>query len=194
MPISVPEYNQSKTRRTLILIVSIIVVFAAVWAYVFIGQKPRVADGSIQDITVIPLHSETRQGGTMREGYGGSVDVQDQTLVWVAFQMKNLTRDVPLYENGQKATLTLPDGQQLFSAAQSPTEIAKLRNLPQVSPVKGELVPPTMTLMPGQSTQGLALFAFPVKAEVWKTRREFSVSVAFNYQRDLAMQEPARVP
>jgi hypothetical protein len=190
MPFEMAPYDAGKSRRTVILIALTCVMFAGAWAYVFYAQKPRVASGAIEDIHPIPIHTELRQGGTMAEGYGGGTVKQDEMLVWVSFQMKNLTEDVPLFSTGQKATLTLPDGEEKFADAESPIEIAKARAaFSQMKEIRGNVVPTDVTLQPQKSTQGLALFVFPVTPQVWATRRAFSVSVAFQYQRDLAMKE-----
>jgi hypothetical protein len=190
MPFELAPYDSGKSRRTVILIALTCLMFASAWAYVFYAQKPRVATGAIEDIHPIPVHWELRQGGTMAEGYGGGVEKQDEMLVWVAFHMKNLTEDVPLYSSGQRATLTLPDGEEKFAVAESASEIAKARAaFPQLKDITGTLVPTDLTLQPEKSTSGLALFVFPITPKVWATRREFSVSVAFRYQRDLAMAE-----
>ncbi len=194
MPLETPVYDADKSRRIVILIAATCLMFAAVWAYVFLLRKPRVADGALQTITAVPLHSELRQGGTMSEGYGGGVESMDEMLVWVSFRMKNLTGDTPLYETRQRATLTLPDGEQKFAYAESPSEIEKLRQVPKIQQVTGTLVPREMTLAPGMGTQGMALFVFPVTKQVWDTRREFSVAVSFQWQRDLAMREITNVP
>ena len=184
-------YDESKSRRTVILIAATCILFFLAWAYMFFLQKPRVADGTITEVTAVPLHTELRQGGTMSQGYGGGIEKNDEVLVWVAFHMKNLTEDVPLYETGQRATLTLPDGEQKFAYAQTPTEVAKLRAYSRLKQVPGALLPGELTLAPGKSAQGLALFAFPITRQTWDTRREFSVAVSFQWQRDLAMKEPA---
>ncbi len=187
-----PEYvyDEGKSRRTMTLIAATCIMFFLAWAYVFFLQKPRVADGTIEAITAIPLHTELRQGGTMSEGYGGGVEKTDEVLVWVAFNMKNLTADVPLFETGQRATLTLPDGEEKFAVAETPTEVAKLRAYSKVKQVPGPLMPRELTLAPGKAARGLALFVFPVDRQTWDTRREFSVAVAFQWQRDLALREP----
>jgi hypothetical protein len=68
-------------------------------------------------------------------------------------------------------------------------EVEKSRSL-NIRQIQGHIVPSTLTLEPGKSTEGMALFVFPVTPKVWNMRRAFSVSVSFQYQRDLAMQDP----
>ena len=194
-----PPYDEGQARRTLALIAATCFLFAAVWAYVFYTQKPRVADGAIDAITVVPLHTELRQGGTVdgkttEGGYGGGLQKQDELYVWVALRMKNLTDTQPLFATGERASLAMMDGTQQFAYAESPAEVAKVRALPGVQQVPGVLVPRELTLAPGKSADGLALFAFPVTWETWDRRREFSVAVSFKYQRDLALKEPKKEP
>ncbi len=191
MPISPPAYDQTNARRTVILIGLTCFAFFSVWAWVFFVQKPRVADGAIQSITAVPFHSEFRQGGTKADGgYGGGVQKEDEMYVWAAITMKNLTADVPLYETKQRATLTLPDGEQQFAYAASPSDVAKVRSLPKLQLPEGALLPRELTLKPGQSAQGLTLFAFPITPQTWATHRDFSVAISFQWQRDLALREP----
>lgn len=190
MVFQAPAYDEGKSRRTIILIAATCFMFAAVWTFVFYHQKPRVAEGAIEQVMPVPIHTEMRQGGTMAEGYGGSVQKQDEMLVWVRFHMKNLTEDVPLYAMKQKATLTLADGEEQTAYAESPAEIAKARAaFPQLKAINGSLVPTELTLQPEKSTGGLALFVFQIPQQSWASRKEFYVSVAFEWQRDLAMRE-----
>ena len=191
MPVSPPAYDQGQARRTVILIGATCFMFFAVWAWVFFMQKPRVADGAIQSITAVPLHTAFRQAGKEADGgYGGGVQTSDEMYVWTFITMKNLTADVPLYETQQKATLTLPDGEQQFAYAASPSDVAKVRSLPKLKQPEGALLPREVTLKPGQSGQGLALFAFPITKQTWDTHRDFSVAISFQWQRDLELREP----
>ena len=118
------------------------------------------------------------------------MQTSDELYVWTAITMKNVTADVPLYETKQRATLTLPDGEQQFAYAASPSDVAKVRALPKLPQPEGALLPRELTLKPGQGAQGLALFAFPITKQAWDTHREFSVAISFQWQRDLALREP----
>jgi hypothetical protein len=183
-------HKRDRSRGTLLIIVAVCLAFASVWAYVFFAQKPRVADGAITSIEAVPLHTEISDGGAPGEGVGGGVEKSDEMLVWVRFHMTNLTEDVPLFETKQQATLTLLNGEEQFTEAQNAIEVEKARTIQGIHQVQGQLVPDTLTLDPGKSTEGVALFVFPVTPKVWKIRRAFSVSISFQYQRDLAMQDP----
>jgi hypothetical protein len=183
-------HKRDRSRGTLFIIIGVCVAFASVYAWIFIAQRPRVADGAITSIEAVPLHTEIGDGGAPGEGVGGGVEKSDEMLVWVHFHMNNLTEDVPLFETKQQATLTLLDGQEQFATAQNAIEVGKVRTLTGIKQVQGRLVPDTLTLDPGKSTEGVALFVFPVTPKVWNIRRAFSVSISFQYQRDLAMQDP----
>ncbi len=183
-------YDNKRSRATILLILAVCLLFAGVWAYVFVKQKPRVADGAIESVVGIPVHTEMRTG-TLAQGVGGAAVKDDETLVWVRFSMKNLTADVPLYATQQRATLMLADGEQLFAYAQSPREIAEARtSLPQLKAAQGELVPRETTLLAGKETSGYALFAFPVSEDTWSKRHVFSLEVTYQWQRPLELKEP----
>ncbi|RRA47405.1 hypothetical protein [Acidipila sp. EB88] len=189
-----PAYDQGQSRRVVVLIAIVCVLFASVWAYVFFKQKPRVADGAIESIRVISMHTEEHVGGTMAEGYGGGTVKTDQLLVWVVLDMTNLTLEVPLFETAQRATLSFQDGQQLFAYAAPPDQIEKLARYSPASRMQGSILPRTMTISPKQSVKGMALFVFPVTKQQWDARREFSVAMSFQYQRDLAIKEKTAQP
>ena len=188
-PYREPTYNRESSRRITILIALISFLFASVWSYVFFLQKPRVADGAIDSIVAMPYHTEYHEGGTMAEGYGGGTEKQDQMLIWVRFHMRNVTADVPLFETGQRATFSLPDGEQKFAPAESPIQVAQLRAYLKDKAVPGTLMARDLTLSPNQTAAGIALFVLPITKQVWDSRREFSVAIAFQYQRDLALKE-----
>ncbi len=190
MHINVPAYDQAQNRRTFLFIFLVSGFFFGAWALIFYQQKPRTADGEISRITVVPFHTEFRQGGTMAQGYGGSVQKEDELYVWVAMDMKNVTKKLPLFATKQRATLTLPDGEQQFANAAGPSDIAKLHTLPHMEQPEGTLLPHEFTVKPGQTAQGLLLFAFPITKQTWDTHRDFSVAISFQYQRDLALREP----
>ena len=190
MPFDTELHKRERSRGTFLIIIAVCLAFASVWAYVFFAQKPRVADGAITSITAVPLHSELSDGGAPGEGVGGGVEKTDEMLVWVHFHMNNLTKDVPLYETQQMATLTLLSGKEQFTNALNAIEVEKVRSYQGIRQVQGQLVPDTLTLAPGKSAEGLALFVFPVTPKVWNMRRAFSVSISFQYQHDLAMQDP----
>ncbi len=194
MAYQAPPYDPGQARRTFVLILVICFLFAAVWTYIFYTQKPHVAEGAINAITVAPLHTELRQGGSMSEGYGGGVQKSDELYVWVAFRMKNITGATPLYATQQRASLALADGTELSAYAASPDEVAKLRSIPKLQQVAGTFVPRELTLKPGDSAEGLALFGFPVTRQQWDLRRAFSMAVSFQWQRDLALKEPKQEP
>ncbi len=190
MPLETDVYNQGAARRTIALIAATCFMFASVTAFFFFTTRQRSSEGAIESVEVVPLHTELRQGGTMAEGYGGGVLKSDELYVWVSVRMKNLTKDKPLFETHQRARLVMLDGTEQFTESESPIEVAKVRSLRQLPPVRGALLPRDLTLAPGASAEGLALFAYPVTKHDWEVRRMFSVNISFQYQHDLALKEP----
>ncbi len=183
-------YDRAQSRRTFLLIAVICFFFFGAWAWIFLSQKPRVADGEITSVTAVPFHTEFSQGGKPSEGgYGGGLQKYDEMYVWVAMRIKSLNPQVPLFETGQKATVVLPNGEEKYAYAASLSEIAQVRKLPGIGKIPAEILARDLTLQPGQEAQGFALFAFPLTPDEWKSRHEFSVSVSWQYQRALALRE-----
>lgn len=183
-------YDRAQSRRTFLLIALICFLFFGAWAWIFLSQKPRVADGEIASVTAVPFHTEYRSGGKPSEGgVGGGIIKDDQMYVWVALRVKSLISQAPLFETGQKATLVLPSGEERYAYAASPSDIAMVRKLPGLGKTPTAILARDLTLQPGQEAQGFALFAFPLTPEEWRSRREFSVNISWQYQRALIIHE-----
>jgi hypothetical protein len=189
----------SSGRRTVALIAAVAFAFAAVWAYIFFSQKPPVAEGSINGLVEVPIHTEIRQGGTAEEGHGGGVEAEDQIFVLVNATVKD-TAKIPLFPFEQTGTLTLPTGEQKRIPALSTTDMMRaFRAYPALakahtSMIGGAPTPSLLretTLKPGEAETGLVLFAFPVNQQDWDARRSFDMEISFRWQRDLALAEPA---
>ncbi len=191
--------QEGSARLTLSLILALCVGFAAVWAYVFLSQKPPVASGAITALVAVPVHYEVRNGGSLQEGQGGGVDAEDQVFVLAAVTVKSATK-LPLYAWEQTGTLTTPEGEQKRVRALSPTDAERaFAAYPRLAQARrslsaGDALPREATLQPGQSEQGFALFAFPLKAEDWETRRTFDIAVSFRWQRELVLDQPSTQP
>jgi len=194
-----PDYDEGSSRRTLALIVAIAFAFAAVWAYVFMTQKPPVAAGVITGLMAVPIHTELRQGGTEEEGKGGGVEATDQVLVLVNATIKD-TAKIPLFPVEQTGTLTLANGEQQRLHAVSTTDMMRaFRAYPALAAahmaITGSAPTPSLlretTLKPGEAEHGLVLFSFPIETADWEGRRRFDMEISFRWQRDLAIEEPA---
>jgi hypothetical protein len=194
-----PVDGEGSGRRTLALIAAIAFGFAAIWAFIFLTQKPPVAAGVITGLAAVPIHTELRQGGTAEEGRGGGIDAQDQVLVLVNATVRD-TAHIPLFPFEQMGTLTLPTGEQKRVRALSTTDMMRaFRAYPTLAAahvaMTGAIPTPSLiretTLKPGEAEHGLVLFAFPIKKEDWDSRRSFDMDISFRWQRDLAIAEPA---
>ncbi len=194
-----PEDSQGSGRRTLALIAAIAFAFAAVWAFIFLTQKPPLAAGVMTGLAAVPIHTELRQGGTAEEGKGGGVQSQDQVLVLVNATVRDIAR-IPLFPFEQMGTLTLPTGEQKRVRAVSTNDMMRaFRAYPALAAahvtMTGAIPTPSLiretTLKPGEAEHGLVLFAFPIKQEDWDSRRSFDMDISFRWQRDLTMAEPA---
>ena len=197
-PVGAPALanEESSGRRILILIAAICLGFAGVWTYIFLNQKPPVAAGVITQLAAVPIHTELRQGGTMQEGRGGGVDVEDQVLVLVNATVKNTSR-IPIFPFEQTGTLTLPTGEQKRARALSTVDMMRaFRAYPALAaahaPVLGPSLHREVSLQPGEAEHGLVLFSFPIKQEDWESRRSFDLELSIRWQqRNLVVPEPA---
>ena len=195
---SSPVDDQDTGRRTLALIAAIAFAFAAVWAFIFLTQKPPFAAGVITGLIAVPIHTELRQGGNEQEGHGGGVEAEDQVLVLVNTTVKN-TSKIPLFPYEQTGVLTLPTGEQKHVRAVSPNDMMRaFREYPGLAAahlaITGFVPTPALaretTLQPQQAEHGLVLFAFPLSKQDWETRRSFDLELGVRWQRPLELAEP----
>ena len=187
-----PE-KEGASRRIVILIAVICVAFASVWAFVLFNQKPPVASGSVTKVVAYPIHTELRQGGTLKEGVGGGVESEDQLFVFAEVTVQS-TAKIPLFPFEQMGTLILDDGESKRVRALSPREVLQVfQTFPQLAPIRAAMPGPVLqretTIKPYSSEHGLVVFALPLKKEDWDMRRPFEVAISFRWQPDLVIAE-----
>jgi hypothetical protein len=56
---------------------------------------------------------------------------------------------------------------------------------PSLSYLRGDPIPRDITLSPGQSAEGLAIFNYPITKEQWDTLQTAKVVVQFMHQKNL---------
>ena len=178
------------TKRTLLIVLAAIVIVVVVTGlYVYTGQKPPAATGEIVNLEIFPVHSQLRVGAGA-QGIQGGMETYDQLLVLARIKIHNQAK-IPLFVRDVSANLDLNNGDSQHSTAASRSDFQNVFTAyPQLASFKGEPLPWDLTLNPGQTVEGLAVFHYPITKDQWDARRSFHGVISFQYQQDLLLPWP----
>jgi hypothetical protein len=171
------------------LIIAAVVVSIAIGLYVYLGQKPPVASGSILTMNLYPVHTLVNSGGGA-DGMQGSGEYYDQLLILTKIKITNQT-DIPLFLQDVSSTIKLPDGSEQTNTTASDKDMDRVfQAYPSLAYLRSDSIHRDITLSPGQSVQGLAVFNYPITQEQWNTLQSAKVVVSFMHQKNLEMMLP----
>jgi hypothetical protein len=173
------------------LVIAAIVVSIALGLYVYLGQKPPVAAGEVLQTTVYPVHTViNNSGGIAQEGMAGSSETYDQVLILTKIKIRNQT-DIPLFLLDISSAIKLPDGSEQENVAASNRDMDRVfQAYPSLSYLRADSIPRDMTLTPGQSAEGLAIFNYPLSKDQWGKLQTAKVVVSFMHQKNLELIIP----
>jgi hypothetical protein len=171
------------------LIIAAVVVSIAIGLYVYLGQKPPVASGSILTMNLYPVHTLVNSGGGA-DGMQGSGEYYDQLLILTKIKITNQT-DIPLFLQDISSTIKLPDGSEQTNVTASDKDMDRVfQAYPSLAYLRSDSIHRDITLSPGQSVQGLAVFNYPITQEQWNTLQSAKVVVSFMHQKNLELMLP----
>jgi hypothetical protein len=170
------------------LVIAAIVVSIALGLYVYLGQRPPVAAGEVLQTTVYPVHTViNNSGGIAQEGMAGSSESYDQVLILTKIKIRNQT-DIPLFLQDISSAIKLPDGSEQENVAASDRDVDRVfQAYPSLSYLRAASIPRDITLTPGQSAEGLAIFNYPLSKEQWGKLPTANVVVSFMHQKNLEL-------
>jgi hypothetical protein len=173
------------------LVIAAIVVSIALGLYVYLGQRPPVASGEVLQTTLYPLHTViNNSGGASEEGMAGSSESYDQLLILTKIKIRNQT-DIPLFLQDISSSIKLPDGSEQENVSASNRDMDRVfQAYPSLSYLRADSIPRDITLTPGQSAEGLAIFNYPVSKEQWGKLQTAKVVVSFMHQKNLELIIP----
>jgi hypothetical protein len=167
------------------LVIAAIVVSIALGLYVYLGQKPPVASGEVLASTVYPVHASINNGTGANDGMAGSSESIDQVIILTKIKIRNQT-DIPLFVQDIGSVIKLPDGTEQTNVAASDNDMNRVfQAYPSLSYLRADPIHRDITLSPGQSAEGLAIFNYPITKEQWGTLQTAKVVVQFMHQKNL---------
>jgi hypothetical protein len=171
------------------LIIAAIVVSIAIGLYVYLGEKPPVAAGTVLTMNLYPVHTLVN-GGSGPEGMQGQGEYYDQLLILTKIKITNQT-DIPLFLQDISSAIKLPDGSEQTNVTASDKDMDRVfKAYPSLAYLRSDSIHRDITLSPGQSVQGLAIFNYPISKDQWNTLQSAKVVVSFMHQKNLDLPLP----
>ncbi|MGC2398341.1 MAG: hypothetical protein WA510_01095 [Acidobacteriaceae bacterium] len=171
------------------LIIAAVAVSVAIGLYVYLGQKPPVASGTVLTVNFYPVHTLVNSGGGT-DGMQGSGEFYDQLLILAKIKVTNQT-NIPLFLQDISSAIKLPDGTEQTNVTAGNKDMDRVfQAYPSLSYLRAESIPRDTTLSPGQSVQGLTIFNYSIAREQWKTLQSAMVVVSFMHQKNLEIPIP----
>ena len=165
-------------------IIAAILVSVAIAIYFIAGQKPPAVTGDIVSVWAHPQHTET--SGLDANGAPMPKEVFDQVLVFAEVRLHNQSKE-PLFLLNVLTNSTLQDGiHSSYAASQSDYDRIFLA-YPDIPVPHGPGLPLSLTLDPGQSTDGTFVSSFKLTKQEWDQRKDLSFSFSFRYQPVLVL-------
>lgn len=181
-----PHPFRSGWKIWLIAAVVVIGGWAIYWHFV---QQPPVAAGTIVSVHYYPIQTEVEEG-TTGAGMPGSSQTYNELLILADIQVRDQAK-VPLFLNGVAATLTLPGDQPRHNLAAGKSDFARVfEAYPSLNQYYAKPFQQAITLHPGEQTEGLAIFSFPITQQQWDSRQKASVVVSLIHQSNLLLPFP----
>lgn len=167
------------------LVIAAIVVSIAIGLYVYFGPKPPAATGEVLASTVYPVHASINNGAGGTDGMAGTAETYDQVLILTKIKISNET-NIPLFLRDIGSAIKLPDGSEQTNVAASARDMDRVfQAYPSLSYLRADPIHPDITLNPGQSVEGLAIFNYPISKDQWDKLQTAKVVVQFMHQRNL---------
>ena len=171
------------------LVIAAVLVTLALAIFVYIVKKPPVAAGEVLQVNYYPVHT-TSTGGAGGAGMQGSNETYDQLLILAKVRVRNQT-NIPLFLQDISATVTMPDGSEQTNVAAGATDAGRLfQAFPSLASLQSAPFDRDATVPPGQSTEGLAIFTFPMTKQQWDSRKAANVVVSLIHQNNLVISFP----
>jgi hypothetical protein len=184
-----------RARWTLPPIVPVLIAFAIVLSvvgiYSYRARPGLISQGKIAAFKTFPIHTETARA-IDRSGVVADPDKYDQMLVMAHINLKDLSKDKPLYIKSIDAKLTTADQTELTNTqAAHGDQDQFFAYYKQLADFKLDPLMAEQKLSPGQDVTGLAMFSFGVSPDAWKNRKDFAITISFYDQNPIVLHAPA---
>lgn len=172
------SYTKGTSHVIIATVIAVVLVSAAVTAYVISGEKPPASTGEIVDVWAHPMHTET--SGWDANGASIPKEEVDQVLLFTHVKLHNQSKQ-PIFLHQVLANLTLPDGIHSSYAA-TPTDYERLfKAYTQLQQWHAPAISPDLTIQPGETKEGTFVCSYRMTKADWETRKDLGYTFNFQY-------------
>jgi hypothetical protein len=172
------SYTRGTSHVLIATIIAVVLVSAAVTAYVISGEKPPASTGEIVEVWAHPMHTET--SGWDANGAEIPKEEIDQVLLFTHVKLHNQSKQ-PIFLHQVLANLTLPDGIHSSYAA-TPTDYERLfKAYPQLQQWHATPISPDLTIQAGETKEGTFVCSYRMTKADWETRKDLGYTFNFQY-------------
>lgn len=180
---------QSPWRPLLVPGIVVIIGLAIAWALLaHFGRSKPDASGTILRTMVYPVqvNAAVAQPDT---GMPGQNPAQDETILLVQARIANVSQQ-PLTIFDMNANIKL-SGENNRSAAAMPEDVDRLmQRFPELTSMRMQALARHQVIAPGQSAEGLMVFAYPWTKAQWSQHKNAHIDVSFQVGRQLTIPLP----
>jgi hypothetical protein len=184
------EYTKGSSHLVWASVIAVLVVSAAIAAFMLLGEKPPVAAGEIVQVWACPQDVET--SGFDASGASMGKESFDRVLLFAHVRLRNRSGN-PLLLEDILANLKLADGTLSVSAG-SPAQYEEIFvAYPKLAALHGNVLAPRTVIAPGQSLDGTVFWAIRRSKLEWEGRQGLDFTFTFQYQPSLRLTSRAAV-
>jgi len=178
------SYTKGTGHVIIATVVAVVLVSAAVTAYVISGEKPPAATGDILDVWAHPMHSET--SGFDANGAAIPKEEIDQVLLFTHVRLHNQSKQ-PIFLHQIIANATLADGIHSSYAAMPSDYERVFKAYPDLMQWHAPPISPDLTLQPGETKEGTFVCSFRMPKQDWESRQALDYTFNFQYMAGLKL-------
>ena len=183
-PVSGESYTKGTSHVIMATIAAVVLVSAAVTAYVISGEKPPAAVGEILDVWAHPMHSET--SGYDANGAVMPKEAIDQVMLFTHVRLHNQSKQ-PIFLHQVIANATLADGIHSSYAAMPSDYERVFKAYPDLMQWHAPSISPDLTIQPGETKEGTFVCSFRMTKQDWESRTALDYTFNFQYMAGLKL-------
>jgi hypothetical protein len=172
------SYTKGTSHVIIATVVAVVLVSAAMTAYIISGEKPPATAGEVLNVWAHPMHTET--SGWDANGAAIPKEEIDQLLLFTHVRLHNQGKQ-PIFLHQVLANLTLPDGIHSSYAATSSDYERVFKGYPQLQQWHAQAISPDLTLQPGETKEGTFVCSFRMTKAEWDSRKALNYTFNFQY-------------
>jgi hypothetical protein len=172
------SYTRGTSHVIIATVVAVVLVSAAMAAYILIGEKPPAATGEVLDVWAHPMHSES--SGFDANGATIPKEDIDQVLLFTHVRLHNQSKQ-PIFLHQVIANATLPDGIHSSYAATTTDYERIFKAYPDLMQWHATPISPDMTIQPGETKEGTFVCSYRMPKPDWESRKALDYTFNFQY-------------